>query len=126
MSEEYITPRYRISIDDDACGNAVLCQKCVHTCLEHGANCLGFVNKDSPSLDNLPKRLEDIDHRILATFMFNCDGCNKCVEVCPKGALSLIVPEQQIPRAVIQQDGAVVLCSTQADGTINLPPERDS
>lgn len=123
MAEEHVTPRYRIYVDEEACGNAVECLKCVHVCRDHGANCIGYVNKEAPSLDHLPKRLEEIDHRAFGTFMFNCDGCNQCVEICPKGAVSLVAPEPQLPRAVITQDSAIVLCSTQADGTINLPPE---
>ncbi len=118
---EHVTPRYRIGIDQDACGDAYVCRKCVQACLDHGANCIGFVNKEAPDPENPPLRIEDIDHKIMAAFMFNCDGCGNCVEVCPKGALTLIAPEPQIPRAAIYRDGCMVLCGTLADGTEVLP-----
>lgn len=119
---EYITPRYRIGIDEEACGNALECLKCVRICLDHGANCLGYLNKEVPDLEKfVPHRLEDIEHKILASFMINCDGCRQCIDICPKNALSLIEPEPQIPRAIIHRDGSIVLCGTLADGTEIIP-----
>ena len=117
MSEsEYITPRYQISVDEEACGNAIDCLKCVKICLDHGPNVLGYMNKEAPE-EPYPKKLEEIDHKIISAFMINCDGCKKCIESCPHQALSLIIPEPQKPRALIPQDASVVLCGKLADGT---------
>ena len=119
----HITPRYKIKIDEQACGNAIECLKCVHECRDHGSNVLGFVNKKSPDVNNPPSRLEDIDHKVIASFTINCDGCGKCVRICPKEAISLIAPDHQVPRAIIDRDAYVVLCGTLADGTKVRPPK---
>ncbi|NPU85651.1 MAG: 4Fe-4S dicluster domain-containing protein [Syntrophaceae bacterium] len=120
--EEHVTPRYRVAVDEDACGNAIDCLKCVKTCLDHGPNVLGYMNKEAPDLDKyIPRRLEDIDHKIISGFMINCDGCGECVAVCPRSALTLVVPEPQVPRALIPRDGSIVLCGTLADGTEIFP-----
>ena len=34
--EDYTTPRNRIYVDEDLCGNAIECLKCVQACLDHG------------------------------------------------------------------------------------------
>lgn len=116
---DYVTPRYKINVDEDVCGNAVLCLKCVKTCLDAGHNCMGFVNKDVPETgENAPKKLEDIDHRVFAAFLTNCNGCGKCVDICPKNALSIIVPEPQLPRIIIPTEPSIIACYTLADGTV--------
>lgn len=120
--EEHVTPRYRIAVDEDACGNAIECLKCVRICLDHGPNVLGYMNKEAPDLDQfVPESLEDIDFKIISGFMINCDGCGQCIDACPRNALSLITPPPQIPRALIPRDGSIVLCGTLADGTEVFP-----
>lgn len=114
----YVTPRYRIIINEDACGNAVLCLKCVKTCLDEGHNCLGYVNKKAPATGELaPKKIENIEHKIISAFMINCNGCGKCVNVCPNNALSIKAPKPQIPRVVVPKQAGTVMCYTLADGT---------
>lgn len=111
------TPRYKIDIDEAACGNAIECLKCVHKCLELGRNNLGFINKETPAVgQNAPGTLEEIDHRIVAAYMLNCDGCGECVSVCPKNALSLVAPEIPLPRTILSKDATVVMCGTLSSG----------
>lgn len=111
------TPRYKIAVDEAACGNAIECLKCVHKCLALGRNTLGYINKETPAVGHgAPKKLEDIDHKIIAAFMINCDGCGECVAVCPKNALTLIAPAPHSPRPRFSRDGTVVLCGTLSNG----------
>jgi NAD-dependent dihydropyrimidine dehydrogenase PreA subunit len=118
MSPDHYTPRHRLIVDEEACGNAVECLKCVHVCRDHGQNVIGFVNKETPDLEEfVPRKLEEIDHRVMGCFMINCDGCAKCVDVCPKGALSLERAEVPVPRAVINKEPAIIMCSVLKDGT---------
>ena len=116
------TPRYKIAVDEAACGNAIECLKCVHKCLELGRNTLGYINKETPPVgQNAPKTLEEIDHKIISAFMFNCDGCGECVNICPKNALTLITPEPAMPRARYSRDGTIVICGTLANGQKKFP-----
>ena len=119
---EYRTPRHKIAVNQELCGDAIKCLKCVHTCLDHGPNCLGFVNQETPSLDeNAPKRLEDIPHRIVTIGMYMCDGCQECIKVCPKDALTFIPAKLHQPRAVIRKASYNVNCTVLADGTVVGP-----
>ncbi len=121
--EGYTTPRYRIYVDEDVCGNAILCLKCVKSCLDHGPNCLGFANKDIPPVgEGAPKTLQEIDHRIVTGFMIMCDGCEECIHICPKGALSIERPEPREPAARIER-GDIIFCHTLRDGTKVYPKE---
>ena len=116
------TPRYQIDIDEEACGNAIECLKCVHRCLELGRNTLGYINKETPDIGpNAPKTLEAIDHKIIAAFMIDCNGCGECVTVCPKDALALVSPGNASPRARITRDGSLVMCGIMANGRTVYP-----
>jgi ferredoxin len=128
MEKEYTTPRNRIYVDEEACGNAILCLKCVKVCLEHGPNLLGYANKDTPPVgEDAPKSLQEIDHKIVTRWMVLCDGCEECLRACPRGALSLVRPEPREPATRISR-GDIVFCHTLRDGTKVYPSgvEEDS
>jgi ferredoxin len=121
MEYRHITPRPVVTVDEAACGNAILCLKCVKACLDVGFNCIGFMNTAPPLMgENAPQRLEDIRHRIIFSGMGNCNGCGKCIEMCPKGALTLQMPEPQVPTTKIQHTDTV-FCGTLRNGTKVFP-----
>ena len=121
--EEYIynTPRPVIYYDAEACGNAILCLKCVKACLDTGHNLIGFMNTDSPPVgETAPGRLEDIHHMIIFSGMINCNGCKNCVDACPKNALTLEMPEPRLPAPRVQRSDTV-FCVTNRDGSFTIP-----
>ena len=121
--EEYIysTPRPVINYNVEACGNAILCLKCVQACLDTGHNLIGYMNTDSPPVgENAPRRLEDIHHTIIFSGMINCNGFGRCVEACPKNALALEMPEPRSPAPKVQRSDTV-FCVTNRDGSVTIP-----
>jgi NAD-dependent dihydropyrimidine dehydrogenase PreA subunit len=117
----YVTPKPMIEVDTDLCGNAILCLKCVKACLDSGPNCIGFMNSDTPTVGpGAPEKLEDIHHQIISANMINCNGCEKCVEICPRKALKLIMPEMQQPADKVQRCD-IVFCVTNRDGSTISP-----
>lgn len=117
----YSVPRPVIDYDAEACGNAVLCLKCVKACLDTGHNLIGFMNTDDPPVgENAPKRLEDIHHMIIFSGMINCPGCGKCIDACPKKALTLVMPEPREHAAKVQRSD-IVFCVTNKDGSVTIP-----
>lgn len=117
----YYVQRYKLEIDLEKCGNAVLCLQCVKACNHHGAKCISYVNRETPDPDNQPKTLRDIHHIVGGGLMYNCDGCGLCVEACPKQCIRLIPPEPQLPRAVIPAKPATVRIVKLKDGTSHMP-----
>ncbi len=122
----YVTPRHRIYFDYEACPNANDCRKCVDACKKYGGNCIGFVAKDVPKSTGpeAPKGLWDIPHRAFGWFMVRCDACGKCVEVCPKNAITLVKAAPPVPRAVVHQAPDIIMCATLKDGT-QVTPDYD-
>jgi ferredoxin len=80
------------------------------------------MNKETPDLSEfVPKRLEEIDHKIISGFMINCDGCGKCAAVCPKDAIKVQAPPPQEPRAKVDIQDNIIMCPILRDGSRVLP-----
>ena len=119
----YYTPMHNIVIDQEKCGNAYPCLACVHACIDHGQNCLMFINKETPQLgDNTPKSLADIPHIVKTYKMQECDGCQECIKACPKGALTFVPAKRHLPRAKIERPGVILNCPILKDGTNAIDP----
>lgn len=117
----YNTPRPVIYCDAEVCGNAILCLKCVKACLDTGYNLIGFMNTDPPPVgEKAPEKLEDIQHMIVFSGMINCPACKKCIEACPKNALTLQMPEACLPAGKVQRSDTV-FCVTNRDGSVTIP-----
>lgn len=116
MAYEYTTPRHSIIYDKEKCGNAYECLKCVEvTANKVGCCCLGWMNTNEPD-PQTQKRWEDIDWKIISSFMTDCFGCGECVKSCPKDALELQKVQPRDPAAKVQRSD-LVFCYTLKDGT---------
>jgi len=116
MPYQYTTPRHSIIYDKEKCGNAYECLKCVDTTANKvGCLCLAWMNTHDPD-PAVQKRYEDIDWKIITSFMPDCFGCGECVKACPKDALALKVAEPREPATKVQRSD-IVFCYTMKDGT---------
>jgi NAD-dependent dihydropyrimidine dehydrogenase PreA subunit len=116
MAYEYVTPRNAIIYHKEKCGNAYECLKCVEVASnEVGCVCLGWMNTTDPD-PKTQKRWEDIDWKIITSFMADCFGCGECVKACPKDALELKKAEPREPAVKVQRSD-IVYCYTLKDGT---------
>jgi len=115
MAYEYSTPRHQIIYNKEKCGNAYECLKCVDVATNKvGCMCLAWMNTVEPD-PKTQKKWEDIDWKIITSFMPDCFGCNECVKACPKDALALQKAEPRVPAARIQRSD-IVFCYTLKDG----------
>lgn len=120
-----VTPRHRIYIDKEACGNAIECLKCVHVCHDNGPNCIGFVNETIPPVgDKAPKTLQEIKHVVFGAFMFKCNACGDCVAICPNNAITLVKAETLTPSVIVYNTPFEIRCTTLKDGT--MAPEAQA
>ncbi len=122
----YTTPMHNIIIDHEACGNALECLNCVHACIDHGHNCIMFINTDTPVVtENWPKSLQDIPHMAKAMRMWECDGCQECVKACPKNAITFVPAKRHLPRAKIERPSYLLNCTVLADGSKCWEPDYE-
>jgi ferredoxin len=116
MSYNYGTPRHTIVYNKEKCGNAYECLKCVDTTSNKvGCLCLAWMNTETPD-PKAVKRWEDIDWKIITSFMPDCFGCGECVKACPKNALELKKIDPGEPAIKVQRSD-IVFCYTLKDGT---------
>jgi len=79
-----------IIIDREKCTVPFLCKKCLRACPEAVLRVRGAAGKQ--------ERLKEMDPRIDGNYVVEayyrnkCTLCNKCVEVCPADAITLIPP----------------------------------
>ena len=115
MVYEYTTPRHSIIYDKEKCGNAYECFKCVEATNKVGCLCLGWMNTETPE-PGVPQKWENIDWKIITSFMTHCWGCGACIEACPKDALKLEKAEPRDPGVKVQRSD-IIFCYTLKDGT---------
>lgn len=119
MAYEYTTPRYALKYDKEKCGNAYECLKCVEASVKVGCFAIGWCQSKTPE-PPYPQSYEEIDHMIITCGMAVCNGCGKCIEACPKDALTLVKPEPRVPAAKVQRSD-IIFCYTLKDGTKVTP-----
>lgn len=114
----YTTPMHNIIIDTEKCGNALPCLDCVHACIDHGHNCIMFINTDTPVVTpDGPKSLQDIPHMVKPMRMWECDGCQECVKACKKGCITFVPAKMHLPRAKLDRPASLLNCTVLADGS---------
>jgi ferredoxin len=88
MVEAHIAPL--IEIDRERCTTPFACKKCLQICptAVFGVHETRMV------------RLEETDkyapgtYRLRVVYRDRCSGCNRCVEICPEGALTVRMAEE--------------------------------
>ena len=114
----YTTPIHNLTIDWDKCGNARPCKKCAWVCVHEAAhNCIVITQKEVPvPTEDWPKSDDDIVYIPIPKNMWECSGCKKCVEICPKGAIEFIPAKRHLPRAKLPRPDSLLNCTVLADG----------
>ena len=91
----------KITVDLTKCTVPFLCKKCLQICPAAIFNVSRVMQKE--------KRLEEMDPRIDGNYVLfagrrdKCNGCNRCIEVCPVNAIKIDMPKME--KEVIKPQG---------------------
>lgn len=91
VSTPRMKPAPKIEIDRSQCTTPMDCRRCLQIC--HSA--VFWVEATA-----FP-RLRELDHRqpgtykLKTVYRYDCTLCNECVNVCPKGAITITLAEEE-------------------------------
>jgi len=80
-------PRPDVVFNLDKCGNPLTCLKCMLAC---PYRLIGLIQTEHPPPGSSegPKNFE-----LISAFRILCTACRFCEEVCPKGAVKVVLPQ---------------------------------
>lgn len=84
----YIYPK--VEIDYSKCTVPFDCKKCLQVCPQAVFEVRAIKSERGKETD----KKDPGAYRLKPFWRDKCTGCNECVEVCPVGALTIILPEE--------------------------------
>ena len=82
-----MTSRVKIKISKKNCDNPLECGlKCVKAC---PYKLLAYYQKSTP-----PEGQAPVGFRIISAFKILCNSCQKCVNICPRNAIKIKLPNE--------------------------------